>query len=38
VDHYSILQMIEDLFGVRRLRGAACACTPSLAPLLATGR
>lgn len=38
VDHYSLLQTIEDLFGVSRLRGAACACTPSLAPLLATGR
>ncbi len=36
-DHYSLLQTIEDLFGLRRLRGAACACTPSLAPLLATG-
>jgi hypothetical protein len=34
VDHYSLLQTIEDLFGVRRLRGAACACTPTLAPLL----
>ena len=34
VDTYSILQTIEDLLGVRRLRGAACACTPSLAPLL----
>ena len=38
VDHYSLLQTIEDLFGVSRLRGAACACTPSLAPLLMTGR
>jgi hypothetical protein len=36
-DHYSTLQTIEDLFGLRRLRGAACACTPSLAPLLARG-
>jgi hypothetical protein len=34
-DHYSVLQTIEDLFGVPRLRGAACGCTPSLAPLLA---
>jgi phosphatidylinositol-3-phosphatase len=34
VDQYSILQAIEDLLGVRRLRGAACPCTPSLAPLL----
>ena len=30
VDHYSILQTIEDLLGLPRLRGAACACTPSL--------
>jgi phosphatidylinositol-3-phosphatase len=34
VDQYSILQAIEDLLKLRRLRGAACACTPSLAPLL----
>ena len=34
-DHYSVLQTIEDLFGLPRLRGAACKCTPSLAPLLA---
>jgi hypothetical protein len=34
-DHYSMLQTIEDLLGLTRLRGAACACTPSLAPLLA---
>ncbi len=33
-DHYSVLQAIEDLFGLPRLRGAACACTPSLQPLL----
>jgi hypothetical protein len=33
-DQYSILQTIEDLLGLGRLRGAACACTPSLAPLL----
>jgi hypothetical protein len=33
-DHYSVLQTIEDLFGLPRLRGAACACTPSLTPLL----
>jgi phosphatidylinositol-3-phosphatase len=37
-DHYSVLQTIEDLFGVSRLRGAACTCTPSLGPLLAAGR
>jgi hypothetical protein len=34
VDHYSVLQTIEDLLGVPRLRGAACACTPSLQALL----
>jgi hypothetical protein len=34
-DHYSVLQTIEDLLGLRRMRGAACACTPSLQPLLA---
>ncbi len=34
-DHYSVLQSIEDLLGLGRLRGAACACTPSLQPLLA---
>ncbi len=33
-DHYSVLQLIEDLFLLPRLRGAACACTPTLAPLL----
>jgi len=33
-DQYSILQAIEDLLHLPRLRGAACACTPSLAPLL----
>jgi hypothetical protein len=38
VDHYSVLQAIEDLFDLRRLRGAACACTPSLAPLLEATR
>jgi hypothetical protein len=37
VDHYSILQTIEDLLGLPRLRGAACACTPSLRPLLLGG-
>jgi hypothetical protein len=35
-DHYSLLQTVEDLFGLPRLRGAACACTPSLQPLLRT--
>lgn len=34
-DHYSVLQTIEDMFGLPRLRNAACACTPSLKPLLA---
>ena len=34
-DHYSMLQTIEDLLHLPRLRGAACLCTPSLAPLLA---
>jgi hypothetical protein len=38
VDHYSLLQTIEDLLGVGRLRGAACVCTPSLGPLLAGAR
>jgi hypothetical protein len=37
-DHYSVLQTIEDLLGLERLRGAACACTPSLAPLLSRDR
>jgi phosphatidylinositol-3-phosphatase len=37
-DQYSILQAIEDLLGLPRLRGAACACTPTLAPLLAGAR
>jgi hypothetical protein len=36
-DHYSVLQTIEDVLGLARLRGAACACTPSLAPLLRGG-
>jgi hypothetical protein len=35
VDHYSVLQLVEDLLGLARLRGAACSCTRSLAPLLA---
>jgi hypothetical protein len=33
-NHYSVLQTIEDLLGLPRLRGAGCSCTPSLAPLL----
>lgn len=36
-DHYSLLQTVEDLLRLPRLRGAACACTPSLQPLLARG-
>ena len=36
-DHYSLLQTVEDLLGLRRLGGAACACTPSLRRLLAGG-
>lgn len=36
VDHYSLLQTIEDLLGLPRLRGAGCACTPSLGPLIRT--
>ncbi len=35
VDHYSVLQVIEDLLRLPRLAGAACACTPTLSPLLA---
>jgi hypothetical protein len=34
-DHYSVLQLIDDLFGVKRLGHAGCACTPTLQPLLA---
>jgi phosphatidylinositol-3-phosphatase len=34
VDHYSVLQTIEDLFRLRRRAGAACSCTPSLQQLL----
>jgi hypothetical protein len=34
-DHYSLLATIEGVLGLRRLRGAACTCTRSLAPLLA---
>ena len=36
-DQYSILQAVEDLLGLPRLRWAACRCTPSLRPLLAGG-
>jgi phosphatidylinositol-3-phosphatase len=34
IDHYSVLQTIEDLFDLPRLGGARCICTPSLEPLL----
>jgi hypothetical protein len=33
-DQYSILQTIEDLLALPRLRHAGCACTPSLGPLI----
>jgi hypothetical protein len=33
-DHYSVLGTVEDLFGLPRLRGAACPCTTSLEGLL----
>jgi hypothetical protein len=33
-DQYSLLQAIEDVLGLRRLRYAACGCTPSLGRLL----
>ena len=36
-DHFSTLALIEDLFRLPRLGGAACRCTPSLAPLLRPG-
>jgi hypothetical protein len=35
-DQYSVLQAVEDLLGLPRLRYAACGCTPSLRPLLDT--
>jgi hypothetical protein len=35
-DHYSLLATVERLLGLRRLRGAGCACTVSLRSLLAT--
>lgn len=37
-DHYSLLALIEDSFGVPRLRGAACPCTPSLNAAFTGGR
>jgi hypothetical protein len=33
-DRYSVLQAIADVFGLPRLRGAVCACTRLLQPLL----
>jgi hypothetical protein len=36
-DHYSLLSLIEQEFGLTRLRGAACACTPSLDPAFTSG-
>jgi hypothetical protein len=36
-DTYSILQTVEDLLGLPRLRAAACPCTPSLERLLRPG-
>jgi phosphatidylinositol-3-phosphatase len=33
-DHYSVLQTIEDVLGLPRLRGAACSCTVSLNALV----
>ena len=46
VDHYSLLALMEDSFGLSRLRGAGCPCTPSIdgafqrgaPPILARGR
>jgi phosphatidylinositol-3-phosphatase len=37
-DHYSLLRLVEDSFGVGRLRGAGCGCTPSLDGALRGGR
>jgi phosphatidylinositol-3-phosphatase len=34
VDHYSVLQLIEDLYHLPRRGGAGCVCTPTLRPLL----
>jgi phosphatidylinositol-3-phosphatase len=33
MDHYSTLRTVEDSLGLPHLRGAACRCTHSLAPL-----
>jgi len=37
-DQYSVLQAVEDLLRLRRLRGAACPCTPSIARLVRGAR
>jgi hypothetical protein len=37
-NQYSVLQAVEDVLGLPRLRYAACGCTPSLRPLLAAAR
>lgn len=37
-DHYSLLALIEDSFGLSRLRGAACPCTASLDGAFQSGR
>ncbi|MDE3070356.1 MAG: hypothetical protein KGJ43_06475, partial [Acidobacteriota bacterium] len=36
-DHYSLLALIERIFGLAPLRGAACPCTPSLAAAFRRG-
>ena len=36
-DGFSVLQTIEDILGLPRLRSATCVCTPTLRPLLAGG-
>jgi hypothetical protein len=30
IDHYSILQTIEDGLGLKRIHNARCTCTPSM--------
>jgi phosphatidylinositol-3-phosphatase len=37
-DHYSLLALIEQVFGLPRLRGAACTCTPSLDAAFSGGK
>jgi phospholipase C len=36
-DHYSLLRVVEDSFGLPRLRGAGCPCTPSLNAAFGSG-